>query len=354
MPSVLDDPKYIKQLDPDGMLETITDFPNSARKAIQNTEGIRFKVNGGDYDTILVAGMGGSAVGGLLLRDWLMDTLRISITVSRGYHLPAWVNENTLIYAVSYSGNTEETLSQYREAVDRGCTVICFCSGGTLAERAKENDHILVKFPKGLQPRAAIPHQFYNLAGVTRRIGLISDSKWEEIEESIRVAEEHCAEMKPEVPLGSNTGKKLAEEIKGYIPFIYAPQLFMSIAYRYSTQFNENSKSPAATNFYPEAFHNSIMAREAGKELLGNICAVIIRDPEGEKRLNKKIDESVELMRESFGKVVEVMPRGVSNLARMMSALIQGDFTSAYLGLLYGVDPSTTESIRILKASLKD
>ncbi|MBE0633449.1 hypothetical protein IH574_02665 [Candidatus Bathyarchaeota archaeon] len=212
----------------------------------------------------------------------------------------------------------------------------------------------MVKFPKELQPRAAIPHQFYNLAGVTRRIGLISDSKWEEVEESIRVAEEHCTEMKPEVPLGSNTGKKLAEEIKGYIPFIYAPQLFMSIAYRYSTQFNENSKSPAATNFYPEAFHNSIMAREAGKEILGNICAVIIRDPEGEKRLNKKIDESVELMRENFGKVVEVVPRGVSNLARMMSALLQGDFASAYLGLLYGVDPSTTESIRILKASLKD
>jgi glucose/mannose-6-phosphate isomerase len=336
------------------MLETLTDFPQTATKAIQNTEDIRFKVHGGDYDAILVAGMGGSAVGGLLLRDWLMDTLRISITVNRGYHLPAWVNENTLVYAVSYSGNTEETLSQYREAVDRGCTVICFCSGGSLAERAKENDHTLVKFPKGQQPRAAIPFQFYNLAGVTRRIGLISDSKWGEVEESIRVVEEHCKEMKTEAPLESNTGKKLAEEIKGYIPFIYAPQLFMSVAYRYSTQFNENSKSPAATNFYPEAFHNSIMAREGGEKLLGNICAVIIRDHEGEKRLNKKIDASVELMRESFGKVVEVVPQGVSNLARMMSALIQGDFASAYLGLLYGVDPSTTESIRILKAGLKD
>ncbi len=134
-----------------------------------------------------------------------------------------------------------------------------------MQERAKENDHILVKFPKGQQPRAAIPYQFYNLAGVTRRIGLINDSKWGEVEESIKVVEAHCTEMKPEVPLESNSGKKLAEAIKGYIPFIYAPQLFTSVAYRYSTQFNENSKSPAGTNFYPEAFHNSIMAREGGQ-----------------------------------------------------------------------------------------
>jgi glucose/mannose-6-phosphate isomerase len=353
MTSVLDDPEYIKQVDPDGMLEAITDFPKSARKALDNTERIRLKIHGSSYDAILIAGMGGSAVGGLLLRDWLMDTLKIPIVVSRGYHLPAWVNENILIYAISYSGNTEETLSQYNEAVELGCTVICFCSGGKLEEKAKENLHTIIKFPKGQQPRAAIPYQFYNLAGVTRRIGLISDAKWGEVQESIKVVEEHCNEMKSTASLESNTGKQLATELKGYIPFIYAPSLFTSVAYRYSTQFNENSKSPAATNFYPEAFHNSIMAREGKKEMLGHVCAVVIHDPKEETRLNRKIDVSVELIEKTFGKVVHVEAQGESNLARMMSAIIQGDFASAYLAILYGINPSTTESIRLLKASVK-
>ena len=353
MISVLDDPEYVKQIDPDGMLDAITDFPKSARKALDNTERIRLKVMGGNYDAILIAGMGGSAVGGLLLSDWLMDTLKIPIVVSRGYHLPAWVNENTLIYAVSYSGNTEETLSQYDEAFELGCTVICFCSGGKLEEKAKDNMHTIIKFPKGQQPRAAIPYQFYNLARVTRRIGLIGDVKWGEVEESIKVVEGHCEKMNPKVSLDTNISKQLAMELKGYIPFVYAPRLFTSVAYRYSTQFNENSKSPAATNFYPEAFHNSIMARESGKELLDHVCAVIIHDPKEEARLNRKIGVSVGLVEETFGKSVTVEAQGESNLARMMSALIQGDYASAYLAVLYGIDPSTTESIRLLKASVK-
>ena len=351
MNSLLDDPEYIKQHDPSNMLQKITDFPRSAKKAIENTERIRINIVGGDYDSILIAGMGGSAVGGLLLRDWLLDTLKTPITVNRGYHLPAWVDENTLIYAVSYSGNTEETLNQYREAVERGCTVVCFCSGGALEERAKENGHTLVKFPKGHQPRAAIPFQFYNLAGVTRRIGLISDTKWGEVDESIKVVEELCKTLNPDSPLESNPGKKLAEEIKGYIPFIYAPRLFTSVAYRYSTQFNENSKNPAASNFYPEAFHNSIMAREGDETLLSKVCAVIIHDPRGDLKLNKKIQTAEKLMSESYGKTITVEAQGESNLARMMSALIQGDYASAYLGILNGVDPSTTKSIDLLKAA---
>jgi glucose/mannose-6-phosphate isomerase len=354
MNSVLDDPETYSKLDPDEMLKAITDFPESARNALNNTENVEINIDGSKYDSILIAGMGGSAVGGLLLRDWLLDTLKIPVDVSRGYHLPAWVNKKTLVYVVSYSGNTEETLSQYSEAVKLGCTVVCFCSDGKLEKHAEENNQTLVYFPKGQQPRAAIPYQFYNLAGVTRRIGLIHDGKWAEVKESIDVVESLCAEMNQEISSDANLGKQLATEIKGYIPFIYAPRLFMNVAYRYSTQFNENSKSPAATNFYPEAFHNSVMAREEAEEILSGLCAVIIHDPKENQRLNKKIKVSVELMEETFGKVIKVEAKGESNLARMMSALVQGDYASAYLGLLYGIDPSTTESIRILKASMEN
>jgi glucose/mannose-6-phosphate isomerase len=350
---VLDKIDY-NQADPDGMLKAITSFPTSARKAIKNTEKTQCTVDGNKFTSILVSGMGGSAIGGLLLKDWLLDTIKIPITVSRGYHIPAWVNEKTLVYAVSYSGNTEETLNQYHEAIKRGCTVICFCSGGTLAEKAIKNFQTHVKFPTGQQPRAAIPYQFYSLAGVTRKIGLIEDGKWMEIEESIKVIAWHCTEMKTETPTESNIGKQLALQVMDRVPFIYAPRLFESVGYRYNTQFNENSKSPASTNFYPEAFHNSIMAREGKKELLNKICIIIIRDPKGNERLNRKIQISKKLMQEKFGKVIQVEAKGKSNLERLMSALIQGDYISAYLAILYKVDPSTTDSIRILKESMLD
>ncbi|MFC1804181.1 SIS domain-containing protein, partial [Thermoproteota archaeon] len=220
--------------DPSGMLKAITSFPTSAKKAIKNLEKSEIKLDGKNYSSILVAGMGGSAVGGLLLRDWLFDTLKIPIIVSRGYHLPAWANKKTLVYAVSYSGNTEETLTQYAEAVERGCTIICFCSGGKLAEKARENYQTLILFPQGHQPRAAIPYQFYSLAGVTRKIGFIEELKWVEVEESIEVVEKLCTEMVPETPAESNNAKQLALKIVYKIPFIYAPRLFESVAYRYS------------------------------------------------------------------------------------------------------------------------
>lgn len=340
--------------DPSGMLKAITSFPTSAKKAIENLKESEIEIDGKKYSSILVAGMGGSAVGGLLLRDWLFDTLKIPITVSRGYHLPAWTNEKTLVYAVSYSGNTEETLSQYAEAVERGCTIICFCSGGKLAEKAMGHHQTVISFPPGHQPRAAIPYQFYSLAGVTRKIGLIEKLKWAEVDESIEVVEELCTKMTPETPAESNKAKQLALKIVYKIPFIYAPRLFESVAYRYSTQFNENSKSTAATNFYPEGFHNSIMAIEGAIELLENTCAIIIYDPMGNERIKKTIKASKKIMQEKFAKVITVEPEGKSNLARMMSVLIQGDYASAYLAILYGVDPSTTESIQILKSSRQD
>jgi glucose/mannose-6-phosphate isomerase len=353
MNNVLDDIDYT-QADPSRMLHAITSFPESAKKAIKTTEETRCTINGKKYTSLLISGMGGSAIGGLLLRDWLQDSLKVPIYVSRGYNVPAWVSEKTLVYAVSYSGNTEETLSQYYQAFNRGCTIICFCSGGTLEKEATKKSQTLVKFPKGQQPRAAIPYQFYSLAGATRKIGLIEDEKWAEIEESIKIVSHHCNEMKKETPIGSNNGKLLAKEIKGRIPFIYGSRLFENVAYRYNTQFNENSKTPASTNFYPEAFHNSIMAREGKKELLDKICIISIQDPKGSERLNKKIQISEKLMEERFGKIIRVEAKGESNLARLMSALIQGDYISAYLAILYKVDPSTTDSIEILKKSMED
>jgi glucose/mannose-6-phosphate isomerase len=352
MDNPLDNLEHIAEIDKDGMLEEISRFPDNAETAIIESLKVDLGEESG-YSSVLIAGMGGSAVGGLLLNDWLLYTTKKPIQVSRGYDLPGWVNEETLVFAVSYSGNTEETLSQYHQAVEKGCRIICFCSGGELEKLGKENGHPVVYFPKGVQPRAAIPFQFFALAAVSKNLGMISDEQWEEVLEAIHVSRVLAESMKPETPMNENMGKQLADLIKGYIPFIYAPRQFQAVAYRYSTQFNENSKSPAATNFFPEMFHNSIMAREGSEDLLCGAIAIIIKDSGENERLKRKMEVARDLMAERFGKVVEVETVGKAKLTRMMSALLIGDFTSAYLGVLYGIDPSTTDSIESLKASME-
>jgi glucose/mannose-6-phosphate isomerase len=349
MAASLDDTKNLRAFDTGNMLEAIAEYPQNARKAIRAAEKLSLdKLESKKITGLIIAGMGGSAVGGLLLRDWLRDRSLIPIQVSRGYSLPAWVNENTLVYAVSYSGNTEETLSQYREAMDRGCPTICFSSGGKLRQSASLEKVPQIIYPKGYQARAAITYQLFSIASVSRRLGIIDDETWSQVDEALKVLKDLSRQMKPDSPTSSNPAKRLAESIKDYIPFVYGGEAHETVTYRYTTQFNENSKCPASHNFIPEAFHNSIMAREASRDLLSRCCAVIIRDSQ-DGRLSLKMDKFTELISESFGKVIEVEATGEGKLARIISALYIGDFASAYLAILYGKDPSSTDSILSIK-----
>jgi len=346
MNSTLDNPEHLKKHDPDNMLTTITRLPQNARKAIKDAEKLDLKTRKKNYKGLVVAGMGGSAVGGLLLKDWLRDTCSIPIEVSRSHTLPAWADKDTMVYAVSYSGDTEETLSQYKEAVEAGCPTICFSSGGKLEQSASTHKTPWLKYPKGYKPRAAIAHQFFSIATITRRLGQINDETWSQVDEAINALQALSDEMSPATPSAINPGKRLAENIHGYIPFIYGPEEMTTVAYRYSTQFNENSKSPAAHSFFPEAFHNSVMSSEAPRELLSRCCAVVIRSPSD---ASKKAKRFTELLAKSFGRVVKVDVKGEERLSRMLSALYIGDFASAYLGVLYGQDPGSTKSIDYLK-----
>lgn len=350
MVSLLDDPEKINELDSENMLGAVGKFPVNARKALLHAAGADLGgIDNEEYRTLLITGMGGSAVGGLLLRDWLRGTCKIPIIVSRSYHIPRWVGEDVLVFAVSYSGETEETLNQYKEALHKGCKVICFCSGGKLCADASLHNNPLLLLPENYVPRAALASQFYSIAGVAKRMNLIPEEKWAEVEESIKVVESATQSLRKETPVKENTAKILAEQISGLIPYVYGSTLFETVAYRYSTQFNENSKSPAAANFFPEAFHNGVMAAEGKKEIMENVCGVLIRDPREEEPLKSKINRFTDILRGNLGRVAEVEARGRGELARMMSAATIGDYASVYLGILYGKDPTSMESIRKLK-----
>ncbi len=346
MANILEEPKAIRKQG-GALIEALEEFPEGCKEGIRLGEAVELRgLEGFKPRCIVIAGMGGSAIGGLLLRDWLLDS-STPVYVSAGYHLPGFIDDEILIIAVSYSGNTEETLSAFEEALERGCPILTVTSNGVLKRLSEKREIPLIKLPIGLKPRAALPQQLFSVAMTLRRIGV--EAPWHELEEAIGVLEELKSKLTPEAPPERNEAKALALKLRGFIPYIYAPRCLGAVAYRFRTQLNENSKLPACSTSLPEGFHNAIMGREGPEELLRGIAAVILRDPGEESRLRRRIEAFKRLLEEKFGRVLELWARGRGLLSRMLSALYIGDYTSIYLALLYGFDPSTTESIELLK-----
>ena len=349
MDSFIDDLEKIKELDKSGMLKTLRGFPEDCRRAIGMAEVIPLgDLSDVAFKAIVFVGMGGSAIAGKLICDWLLEESHIPMVVSKGYHVPHFVDEETLVFAVSYSGNTEETLSALRKAMDRGSAVVSLTSGGSMERLSRDKGLVLLRVPGGLRPRASLPYQFFMIATVLNRLGLIPSS-WEEVDEAIKVLGELRNEMVPEVPADSNPSKKLALSLINKVPFVYGPRLFEGVAYRFGTQLNENGKVPATSGVFPEVFHNAVLGCEGPDEALKPLCVLIIRDPEEPGEITGKVDRFKALMEPVVGGVIEERARGRGKLARMLSVLYLGDYTSTYLGLHYGKDPSSMDAIEELK-----
>lgn len=349
MEKVLEDLEKLQRLDRDGMLDAVRWFPEYCRRGIEIAEAAPLGVFlEKDFEAVTFIGVGGSAIGGQLVAEWLSSESEVPMVVSRGYDLPGFVDKKTLVLAVSYSGNTEETLTALQKAMRRGSSIVSLTSGGALERLSRERGLLLVPIPVGLRPRAALPYQFFAIAAILNRLGLVG-SPWAEVDEAIEVLVGLRGEMVPEVPADENLAKRLALSLVGKIPFVHGPPLFEGVAYRLRTQLNENSKVPASSGSFPELFHNAVLGCEAPGEVLEPLCLLFIRDQGETDRMARKIDRFRALFEGRVGGIVDVWARGKGRLARMLSVLYTGDYVSAYLGLLYGKDPSSNDSIDELK-----
>jgi len=349
MEITLDHLEKLEALDRGGMLKALRRFPESCREGVEAAEELSLDtLQKRRFKAVAIVGIGGSAIGGQLLRDWLLYSTATPIHVCRGSSLPGFIDEKTLVFAVSYSGNTEETLAGLGEALERKCPVVALTSGGQMQETSAERGLPVLPLPRGVQPRAALPNQFFSLACIMKRLGLASQA-WEEVDEAFEVLEALRDDIVPEVPTSRNLAKKTALGFKGMVPFVYGAHPFEAVAYRMRTQLNENSKVPAASGSFPEAFHNAVMGCEGPEEVQRNICTLIIRDSAESQETERKTEGFKRLMERGGGRVLEIRARGRGKLARMFSALYVGDYASAYLGLLHGLDPSSSDSIAALK-----
>jgi glucose/mannose-6-phosphate isomerase len=303
---------------------------------------------------VLGLGMGGSAIGGELASGLLFGDLRVPMSVLRGYDLPAYVGPDTLVFVSSYSGNTEETLSAYAQARERGARIVCSTTGGQVGALAAEHGHDTVVIPGGLPPRAALPYSLAPMLVVLARLGMIEDPG-AQIDDAVSVAMECAAAYGPSRPQGENPAKSIAQWFHGHVPVVYgtAPMTAV-VANRWAGQLSENSKTIAHRNELPEMNHNEIVGWSGPCALAGEARAVFLRDREDHARVARRIEFTMGEVKTAGALAREVVSSGATRLGRMISLVSMGDFTSFYLAMLDGVDPTPVAPIDRLKKMLAD
>lgn len=318
-------------LDSQNMMKVLEDFPLQCREALELPRGETITK---EFDKIVVIGMGGSAVGGDILKAYMSES-NILVHVVRDYKMPGHVDEKSLVFSISYSGNTEETLSATQDALKRNSQVIGITSGGKLAGMVPR----VVQIPSGYQPRAALGYLLFPMMGILHNSNVINLTN-AELNEMLNIIKKKD-EFKEK-------GDILAKKIRDKIPVIYASEQLAPAAYRFRTQMHENGKVPAFHNVFSEMNHNEINAVQGMDR---NITAIFIKDIHDNERIQKRMRISMELMEERI-EVEIVNTQGEFLLSRLFSAIYMGDWTSYYAALLKRVDPSPVEVIERLKKKL--
>ncbi len=336
--------------DPSGHVADLLDLPTHLRDALWRLESAGLapvEAPGG----LVVAGMGGSGVGGRLARSALWPQLRRPFELCPDYGLAPWTGADTVVLCSSYSGDTEETLAAFTDAGERGATRIVATSGGELAKRARREKVPVVPLPGGYQPRAAVGYALVVALEVAALAG-VAPSAREQVEEAAALAEALIAEWGPDGP-EDGEAKALARRLHGSIPIVAGTELTSAAAYRWKCQFNENSKLPAFTGELPESDHNEIVGWPAAKDL-GRFTVVLLEDPGAGDRNRSRVQLTADLAADAFRNVERVAPRGEGRLPQLVSLVLLGDLVSLYLAVLRGVDPDDVAVLGHFKAALAD
>ncbi len=340
-------------LDPQDMRGAIRAFPEhlaTGWEAAASTDHLHVYEG---LDGVVLCGMGGSAIGGDLVRALAATHARVAFVVNRDYTLPAWVGPRTLVVVSSYSGGTEETLSAYGEAVARGARIVVVSSGGEVSERATEAGQPLVTIPGGMQPRAALGYSLGAVLRLATAAGLVdlTDGTFRSAVDAARARAARNDDAGEASPV-----RALAASWVGALPVVYtAAGLLEPVALRWRGQIQENAKHPAMGNLFPELDHNEIMGFESGPpDLLARMQVVVLRDADDHPQVQKRYDATRALVEPSVGGWTEVLAEGDSRLDRVLDLVQLGDAASFWLAMAKGVDPTPVETIQALKRHLVD
>jgi glucose/mannose-6-phosphate isomerase len=338
----------ITQGDPSGQLADVLALPEHLRDALWRVESAIME----EFDApagLVVAGMGGSAIGGALARAALGDHASRPIFVTRAYGLPSWTTPETMVLCASYSGNTEETLACFESAGALGAQRVVVTTGGRLAEMARAEGVPVIPLPGGFQPRAAVAYMTVAALEVAAMCGA-GPRLTSEIDVAASHTEQLVAEWGPDAPEDS-LAKEIARGLLGTAPVVVGAGLTTPIAYRWKTQVNENAKQPCFTAELPELDHNELVGWEGAPDV-GRFSAVFLDDCDAHPRVKARMELTQALIADSAAATFKVETRGETNIERVISLVMLGDLVSLYLATLRGVDPGPVKLIEQLKTEL--
>ncbi len=351
MPTNLDDANVLRTLDPDDMMGLVLGFPEQCEKAIAIARSAPIAPLPTPPASVIVTGLGGSAIGGDLLRALMESEASIPCFVNRDYHLPSFVGPSTLVITASYSGNTEETLSAYADARRAGAQVVAITSGGTLGEQARTDGYTVITVPGGQPPRSATGYLFFPMLIALERLGILSDQS-AAIDEALAQLRAKRDALRPDVPSVQNPAKQMANALYGRLPVVHGTTGYLSVAaVRWKCQFHENAKTLAISSAYPELDHNEIVGWAHARAQASNWSLITLRDPDLSAKMQKRVEVTTGLIGDTAQKH-DITAEGDSLLARMLGAIYLGDWVSLYLAYAYNLDPTAIENIDTLKAEL--
>ena len=326
------------------MNDYINDFTNHLSDALTIGSSAVLKKTNNSFSNILICGLGGSGIGGTIVKDLISKDISIPIETSKGYDIPGFVNEKTLVVACSYSGNTEETLSALNKCLEKNAEVVIVCSGGKLQGLALEKDlnHIII--PGGNPPRAMFGYGFTQLFFVLNNYGVINDSFKADFEKSILLINTEQENIK-------KTAQDISKKLFNTTPIIYVADGFEGVAVRFRQQINENSKMLCWHHVVPEMNHNELLGWRTNVE---NTSVIYLRNESDYYRNKTRIDINKSVIEKYTSNISEIWSLGNSSIERSLYLINVGDWISWYLSELNNVDAIEIDVINYLKEKLSD
>lgn len=344
----LDDMEHINKIDLDDMSNILDRFPEQVEAAIKiSREASIFDFS---PKIICIGGMGSSAISGDITYDILSTKINIPILVNRAHTFPQWVDDSALVFIESYSGNTEESIAMFQDALKRGSKIVCITSGGKLERLAQENRTPLIKIPSGYPPRTAVGYLLVSILITLDKLGIY------DFELELKNAVDTLKELREEINLKAksrvNIAKKTAVEIANKIPIIYGHGIYSGVAKRWVTQLNENAKMLSWSGNFPEMTHNEIVGWHEANNL-EKFIIILLRDHHQSDQIKNRMDITKKFLEKKV-KTIEFYAKGEAKLSRIFYSLYAGDYISFYAAILRGVNPTPVEIIERVKKELSE
>lgn len=324
------------------MQRFVSAFTKQLQEAIEIGKSTQLSPTNKAIQNIVISGLGGSGIGGKIVAQLTEKQLSVPVVINNNYALPNFANENTLVIISSYSGNTEETVSALKEAINKGCEIACITSGGEIEALAKENNINVIIVPGGNPPRAMLTYSLVQQFFILNNYGLINNSFLTEIENSIQLLNNNEEAIK-------NEAKEAAEKINGKILAIYADSGYEGVTVRFKQQINENSKVLCWNHVIPEMNHNELVGWAGGSN---EYAAIFLRNNNDFERNQVRMEVSKDIISKHTNTVIEIYSKGTSKIERTLYLILLTDWVSVFLADLRGVDSIEVDVITGLKNKL--